>query len=219
MILTTGRWTLWTDGGHPFAPQNDRAPRQLALELYAPKGGMSTWLYLIVAPADDEGVPVDEAVAPKGLPGVRSQLYSTYGDPPAAQDLEATAWTVQALRDAGLRVPQGATLRMGMGGELAVLWRMAAHELDASIPPGWTAAEARAQGARGASHAPLKLVGAAWEEVGINLADLRKMARVLRAAHATPPTTAEGLQALVTQVSTTSPAALANSPLGRGTAK
>lgn len=213
MTLTTGRWTLWTDGGHPFAPQNDCAQRQLALELYAPKGGMSTWVYLIVAPADGGGPHLDEATARMGLPTLRSQLYSTFGDAPAAQDREVSARTVKALRDAGLRVPQGAILRMGIGGEFAALWGMAAQDLDASIPPGRIAAEAWAQGARGAPHAPLKLVGAAWEEVGINLADLRKMARVLRAAHVTPPTTAEGLQALVTQVSTTSPEGRANQPL------
>ena len=63
MTLTTGRWTLWTDGAHPFAPQNDHARRQLTLELYLPKGGMTTWLYLIVAPSDDAGPLAAEAVA------------------------------------------------------------------------------------------------------------------------------------------------------------
>ena len=215
MKLTTGRWTLWTDGAHPFAPQNERARRQLALELYAPKGGMTTWLYLIVAPADDAGPLGDEAVEQTQHPTITSRLYSTHGDAAAPQGPEETARTILALREAGLRVPPRAMLRMGVGGELAALWEMTVHDSDASIPLG-LAAEAWAQGAPRASQVPLRLVGAAWEEVGINLADLMQMARVLRAAQAKPPTTAEGLNALVTRASATPPYGPDSSPLGNG---
>lgn len=163
MKLTTGRWTLWTDGAHPFAPQNERARRQRALELYAPKGGMTTWLYLIVAPADDAGSLGDEPVEQTQHPSITSRLYSTYGDAAAPQGREETARTIAALREAGLRVPPHAMLRMGMGGELAALWAQAPRgdESTASSLTLGRAAEAWAPGAPRAPQVPLRLVGAA----------------------------------------------------------
>ena len=211
--LTYGRWTLWTDGAHPFAPQNDHARRQLALELYVPKGGMITWLYLIVAPPDDVGPLAGEAVEQTQYPDITSRLYSAPDCDSAPQRPEETARAILALREAGLRVPSGAMLQMGVGGELAALWAMAANDLDTSIPLGRAAAEAWAQGARRAQPGSLRLVGAAWEEVGINLVDLIQMARVLGEAQAKPPTTADELEVLVTRAYATPPEGSANSPL------
>lgn len=215
MKLTTGRWTLWTDGVHPFAPQNERARRQLALELYAPKGGMTTWLYLILAPTDDAGPLGDEPVEQTQHPSITSRLYSTHGDAPAPQGPEETARTIAALREAGLRIPPHAMLQMGVRGELAALWAQALRgdESTASSLTLGRAAEAWAPGAPRALQVPLRLVGAAWEEVGINLFDLKQMARVLHAAQATPPTTDEGLNELVMRASATLAEGPASLPL------
>lgn len=84
------------------------------------------------------------------------------------------------LRAAGLRVPPQAMLRMGVGGELAEPWARAAQRVEP---------------------APPSLVVAAWEEVGVNLADVTKMAKILSAAQAIPPRTFEGLAQLVRSAS------------------
>jgi hypothetical protein len=204
MKLTTGRWTLWTDGTHPFAPENDSARRQLALELYAPKGGMTTWLYLIVEPSNGAEPLADEAVARTPHPTINSWLYSTHGDAPAPQRPEATTRTILTLREAGLRVPPGAMLRMGMGGELAALWAQASQDAEPVFDSVTLSREGamrwaeRAQYAR--SPAPT-LVGAAWEEVGINLADVTTMAKILSVALAAPPRTVDGLREVVRSAS------------------
>lgn len=79
MTLTTGRWTLWTYGAHPFAPAGrPRAAAARACALRA-EGGMTTWLYLIVTMRDDATTGGHQDVNGMERSMINSRLYSTRG--------------------------------------------------------------------------------------------------------------------------------------------
>lgn len=177
MKLAHGRYTLWTDGDHPFAQQAAKPDRQLALELYSPKGGMVSWIYLITEPR--EATPTYPKPASDDREG-RSLAARIFRKFPTdfVSSSKKTAEDMTELLNAGFRVPPSASeyLKIGIGGEMSDLWEKVTQNT---------------------AYRSIHLVGAAWEEVGVNLYELKRMASILCAAHAATPKTIEELDVLV----------------------